>query len=38
VSNVVRYMKGKSAIAIARKFMGRARNFNGGHLILFLRL
>lgn len=29
VANVVGYMKGKSAIAIARKFMGRARNFTG---------
>ena len=29
VSNVVGYMKGKSAIVIARKFMGRARNFTG---------
>ena len=27
MSNVVEYMKGKSAIAIARRFMGRARNF-----------
>ena len=31
VSNVVGYMKGKSAIAIARKFKGRQRNFNGEH-------
>ena len=29
VANVVGYMKGKSAIAIARQFMGRARNFTG---------
>ena len=29
VSNVVGYIKGKSAIAIARKFGGRARNFSG---------
>ncbi len=29
VANVVGYMKGKSAIAIARRFMGRARNFTG---------
>ena len=29
VSNVVGYMKGKSAIAIARKFGGRQRNFTG---------
>ena len=25
------YLKGKSAIAIARKFRGRQRNFNGEH-------
>lgn len=29
VSNVVGYLKGKSAIAIARKFKGRQRNFSG---------
>jgi putative transposase len=29
VANVVGYVKGKSAITIARKFMGRARNFTG---------
>jgi len=29
VSEVVGYMKGKSAIAVARKFGGRQRNFNG---------
>jgi putative transposase len=29
VSNVVGYIKGKSAITIVRKFMGRARNFTG---------
>ena len=29
VSNVVGYLKGKSAITIARKFGGRARNFTG---------
>jgi len=29
VSNVVGYIKGKSAIAIARNFMGRKRNFTG---------
>ena len=29
VSTVVGYMKGKSAIAIARNFMGRKRNFTG---------
>ena len=31
VSSVVGYLKGKSAIAIARKFKGRQRNFNGEH-------
>jgi putative transposase len=29
VANVVGYIKGKSAITIARRFMGRARNFTG---------
>ena len=29
VSNVVGYIKGKSAISIARNFMGRRRNFSG---------
>jgi putative transposase len=29
VSNVVGYLKGKSAIQIARKFGGRTRNFSG---------
>ena len=29
VSNVVGYIKGKSAITIARKFGGRSRNFSG---------
>ncbi len=29
VSNVVGYLKGKSAIVIARKFGGRTRNFTG---------
>jgi putative transposase len=29
VSNVVGYIKGKSAITIARKLLGRARNFTG---------
>jgi putative transposase len=29
VSNVAGYLKGKSAIAIARQFKGRQRNFNG---------
>ena len=31
VSNVVGYLKGKSAISIARKFRGRQRNFSGEH-------
>jgi len=31
VSNMVGYLKGKSAISIARKFRGRQRNFNGEH-------
>ncbi|VFM99014.1 MAG: putative transposase [Candidatus Kentron sp. G] len=29
VSSVIGYLKGKSAIAIARQFSGRKRNFNG---------
>ena len=29
VSQIVGYMKGKSAIGIAREFMGRRRNFSG---------
>ena len=29
VANVVGYMKGKSAITIARRFAGKARNFTG---------
>lgn len=29
VSEIVGYIKGKSAIAFARKFNGRERNFNG---------
>ena len=29
VSQVIGYLKGKSAIAIARQFSGRKRNFNG---------
>ncbi len=29
VSNVIGYLKGKSAISIARKFKGRQRNFEG---------
>ena len=29
VANVVGYIKGNSAITIARRFMGRARNFTG---------
>jgi putative transposase len=31
VSNIVGYIKGKSAIAIARRFKGKQRNFNGEH-------
>lgn len=31
VANVIGYIKGKSAISIARHFMGRARNFAGEH-------
>lgn len=31
VSNVVRFIKGKSAIQIARKFGGRQRNITGEH-------
>lgn len=31
VSQVVGYMKGKSAIHIARTFMGKAKNFQGQH-------
>ncbi|MFK3866239.1 IS200/IS605 family transposase [Pseudoalteromonas rhizosphaerae] len=31
VSNVVGYLKGKSAISIAKSFRGRQRNFNGGN-------
>ena len=31
VSNVVGYLKGKSAITIARRFKGKQRNFNGEH-------
>ncbi len=32
VSEVVGYLKGKSAIAVARQFSGRKRNFNGERL------
>ena len=31
VAHVVGYLKGKSAIAIARQFRGKQRNFNGEH-------
>jgi len=31
VSNVVGYLKGKSAISIARRFKGRQRNYTGEH-------
>ena len=34
VSNVVGYIKGRSAITIARKYGGRARNFTGEVLIV----
>jgi len=32
VAEVIGYMKGKSAIAVARQFNGRTRNFNGERL------
>ena len=32
VSEVIGYLKGKSAIAVARQFSGRKRNFNGEKL------
>lgn len=32
VAEVIGYMKGKSAIAVARQFSGRTRNFNGERL------
>ena len=32
VSEIVGYIKGKSAIAVARQFSGRKRNFNGEKL------
>ena len=32
VAQVIGYMKGKSAIAVARQFAGRKRNFNGERL------
>ena len=31
VSHVVGYLKGKSAIAVARQFKGKQRNFTGEH-------
>ncbi len=31
VAEVVGYLKGKSAISVARQFGGRQRNFNGEH-------
>ena len=31
VSNIVGYLKGKSAISIVSKFKGRQHNFNGEH-------
>ncbi len=33
VSNVVDYLKRKSAIAIARRFRGKQRNFTGEHFL-----
>ena len=32
VAEIVGYLKGKSAIAVARQFSGRQRNFNGKKL------
>ncbi len=32
VAEVIRYLKGKSAIAVARQFSGRTKNFNGERL------
>jgi REP element-mobilizing transposase RayT len=34
VAEVVGYLKGKSAIAVARQFGGRKRNFNGEQFLL----
>lgn len=31
VASIIGFIKGKSAIAVARKFEGRERNFNGAH-------
>ncbi len=31
VASVIGFLKGKSAIAIARTFLGRKQNFNGAH-------
>jgi putative transposase len=31
VASVIGFMKGKSAIAIARRFLGKERNFTGEH-------
>jgi putative transposase len=31
VSNVIGYLKGKSAISIARRFAGKSKNFSGEH-------
>ena len=33
VSYVVGYIKGKSAISIARRFTGKSRNFTGGYFV-----
>ncbi len=32
VASVIGFLKGKSAIAVARQFDGKERNFNGEHL------
>lgn len=32
VSSVIGFMKGKSTIAVARKYLGRERNYSGEHL------
>ena len=32
VASVIGFLKGKSAIAVARELSGRERNFNGEHL------
>jgi putative transposase len=32
VASVIGFLKGKSAVAVARQFGGKERNFNGEHL------